>query len=55
MSPCSGKEVSKRKINENHELVDEFNPVHRAKYRDWIEKNRKEKQLRGLWALRASV
>lgn len=33
----------KRKINENHELVDEFNPVHRAKYHDWIEKNRKEK------------
>ena len=33
----------KRKINENHELVDEFNPVHRVKYHDWIEANKPQK------------
>jgi GxxExxY protein len=31
----------KRKINENHELVDEFNPIHRAKHKDWFERNKK--------------
>ena len=31
----------RRKINENHELVDEFNPIHRIKYRDWLAKNKK--------------
>ena len=30
----------KRKINDNHELVDEFNPVHRAKYSEWLAKHK---------------
>ena len=32
----------KRKINENHELVDEFNPIHRVKYKEWLDKNKKQ-------------
>ena len=34
------KEGIRRKINEKHVLVDELNPIDRAKYRDWIEKNK---------------
>jgi len=29
-----------RKINEKHVLIDEFNPLDRSKYRDWIQKNK---------------
>ena len=35
------KEVGiKRKINENHELVDKFNPLDRAKYKEWLAQNK---------------
>jgi GxxExxY protein len=30
----------KRKINENHELVDKFNPLDRAKYKEWLAQNK---------------